>query len=130
MRLARETPSWAACRARAASSSSSIMICNRFTLLSIHQISDGDVAHGPGGASSLWAVDFELSEDQQALRDAARDLLDDLASPPRVRAHIADGALYDATLWRAIVQQGWMGIALPEAAGGLGLGPVELAVVL
>ena len=31
-------------------------------------------------------MDFELSEDQLALRAAARELLDDLAGPGRVRA--------------------------------------------
>jgi alkylation response protein AidB-like acyl-CoA dehydrogenase len=75
-------------------------------------------------------MDFELTDDQQALRDAARDLLDDLASPAAVRAHVASGAPYDVKLWRAVLDQGWMGIAVPEDAGGLGLGPVELAVVL
>jgi alkylation response protein AidB-like acyl-CoA dehydrogenase len=75
-------------------------------------------------------MDFELSDDQQALRDAARDLLDDLASSAHVRAHLASGAPYDAALWKAVVDQGWMGIAVPEDAGGLGLGAVELAVVL
>ena len=75
-------------------------------------------------------MNFELSDDQVALRDAARDLLDDLASPARVRAHLATDAPYDAVLWKAVVEQGWMAIAVPEAQGGLGLGPVELAVVL
>jgi hypothetical protein len=46
-------------------------------------------------------MDFELSDDQLALRSGARELLDDLASPARVRAHTATGDAYDATLWRA-----------------------------
>ena len=37
-------------------------------------------------------MDFELSEDQQALGEAARDLLDDHASPARVRG-VVDGGL-------------------------------------
>jgi alkylation response protein AidB-like acyl-CoA dehydrogenase len=74
-------------------------------------------------------MDFELSGDQLALRDAARDLLDAQASPDRVRAHVASGEPYDPKLWRAVVDQGWMGIAVPEDRGGLGLGMVEVAVV-
>ena len=51
-------------------------------------------------------VDFDLSDDQVALRDAARDLLDKLAPPERVRQ--ADG--FDADLWRAMVDQGWLDV--------------------
>ena len=37
-------------------------------------------------------MDFELSADQVALQDAARDLLDDRAGHDQVRAHLASGA--------------------------------------
>ena len=84
-------------------------------------------------------VDFELSDDQLALRDAARDLLDKRSSPERVRAHIEgagperpserEAQPYDRSLWEAMVEQGWLGIDLPEAQGGLGLGTVEAAVL-
>jgi alkylation response protein AidB-like acyl-CoA dehydrogenase len=81
-------------------------------------------------------VDFELSEDQLALQGAARALLDDLASPAAVRAHLAGGAGaaggsgYDARLWSAMVEQGWFGVELAESDGGLGLGFVDAAVLL
>jgi hypothetical protein len=52
-------------------------------------------------------MDFELSSDQLALRDAARDLLDKLASPERVRKVVDAGGGYDADLWSAMVDQGW-----------------------
>jgi alkylation response protein AidB-like acyl-CoA dehydrogenase len=75
-------------------------------------------------------VDFELSTDQRALQEAARQLLDDLASPSRVRAHLAGGAPYDSALWSAMAEQGWCTVAVPEVDGGLGLGWVEAAVLL
>jgi alkylation response protein AidB-like acyl-CoA dehydrogenase len=75
-------------------------------------------------------VDFDLSDDQVALRDAARRLLDDLAAPARVRAVVDAGGAYDRALWSAVVEQGWMGVALAEEHGGLGLGTVELAILL
>jgi alkylation response protein AidB-like acyl-CoA dehydrogenase len=75
-------------------------------------------------------VDFDLSDDQLALRDAARDLLDGLASPAVVRAHTEGTELYDPALWAAMVEQGWLGVELAEEAGGVGLGAVELAVLL
>jgi len=75
-------------------------------------------------------MDFDLSADQRALQDAARQLLDDQASSERVRAHLASGEPYDRSLWEAMVEQGWPAVAVPEAEGGLGLGWVEAAVLL
>jgi alkylation response protein AidB-like acyl-CoA dehydrogenase len=75
-------------------------------------------------------VDFDLSEDQLALREGARALLDDLAATPRVRKVVETPEGWDRELWSAMVDQGWLGIAVPEADGGVGLGPVELAVLL
>jgi alkylation response protein AidB-like acyl-CoA dehydrogenase len=75
-------------------------------------------------------MDFDLSDDQVALREAAADLLDGLASPARVRAHSEGTDLFDPALWAAMVEQGWLGVELAEESGGLGLGAVELAVLL
>jgi alkylation response protein AidB-like acyl-CoA dehydrogenase len=75
-------------------------------------------------------MDFELSADQVALQEAARDLLDDRAGHDQVRAHLASGRPYDEGLWKALSEQGWLGVALPEADGGIGLGWVEAAVLL
>src|SRR5947208_892436 len=75
-------------------------------------------------------MDFELSDDQLALRDAARDLLDGQSSPAQLRAYTEGSAPYDETLWAAMVDQGWLGVAVAEERGGLGLGLVELAVLL
>ena len=46
-------------------------------------------------------MDFDLTEDQLALRAGATELLDDLASPARVRAHTTTDAPFDGALWRA-----------------------------
>jgi len=74
-------------------------------------------------------MDFELSDDQRALQEAAAALLDDLASSERVRAAAKDERGYDGVLWKAMVDQGWMGVELPADGGGLGLGTVEAAVL-
>ena len=75
-------------------------------------------------------MDFDLTEDQLALRAGAADVLDDLASPARVRAHTTTSDPFDRTLWQAMVDQGWLGVELTEAVGGLGLGSVEVAVLV
>ena len=75
-------------------------------------------------------LDFALSDDQEALRAGARELLDDLGSTTRLRAVVEAGGGIDAELWNAMLEQGWAGVAVPEDRGGLGLGPVEVAVLL
>ena len=72
---------------------------------------------------------FDLSDDQVALRDSARDLLDGRSSVERVRAVVDAGGGMDADLWAAMVDQGWTATELPEASGGLGFGAVEVAVL-
>ncbi len=75
-------------------------------------------------------MDFDLTEDQLALRSGASDVLDDLAAPARVRAHTTTDAPFDPDLWRAMLDQGWLGVEVGESAGGLGLGSVEVAVLV
>ncbi|HZJ28053.1 MAG TPA: acyl-CoA dehydrogenase family protein [Acidimicrobiia bacterium] len=74
-------------------------------------------------------MDFDLSDDQLALREGADDLLEGLASSTAVRAVVERGGGIDRVLWQAMVDQGWLGVARPEAEGGLGLGWVEVAVL-
>ncbi|HVB94264.1 MAG TPA: acyl-CoA dehydrogenase family protein [Acidimicrobiales bacterium] len=80
-------------------------------------------------------MDFELSPEQTALRDAAGSLLDGYAPPERVREFVGSGldpvgpGGFDTTLWAAMADQGWLAIERPEEVGGLGLGMVEVAVL-
>ena len=75
-------------------------------------------------------MDFELSDDQEALRSAAADLLAGRSSMAVARSAMARQGAPDEKLWAAMVEQGWCGLAVPEALGGVGLGWVEAAVVL
>jgi alkylation response protein AidB-like acyl-CoA dehydrogenase len=74
-------------------------------------------------------MDFDLSDDQLALRHGATELLDGFASPAHVRAHTESENAFDGALWDAMVEQGWLGIEVPESEGGIGLGAVEVAVL-
>jgi len=72
-----------------------------------------------------------LSEDQQAIREAARDYLRDHADLDRLRRHIDAGGRADEALWRGFAQElGFAGLGIAETYGGAGLGPVEQALVL
>jgi len=76
-------------------------------------------------------MDFSFSEDQQQVAELARKIFAERASHERQRALERAGApRFDRELWRELAQAGLVGIALPEAYGGGGLGFLELALVL
>ena len=74
-------------------------------------------------------IDFGLSEDQEALARAAREFLARECPPALVRetARTPDGV--PRGLHAKMAELGWMGLIVPEADGGLGLGTLELALV-
>ncbi len=75
-------------------------------------------------------MDFSFTSDQQLLRNAARAFLDEHMKPATVRLLWDDPRGESDTVWKEMVQLGWLGLSLPEAHGGSGLGMVETAIVL
>jgi len=47
-----------------------------------------------------------------------------------VRAHTGTDDAWSVDLWAAMVDQGWLALEQPEAGGGLGLGAIEVAVLV
>jgi alkylation response protein AidB-like acyl-CoA dehydrogenase len=74
-------------------------------------------------------MELEFTPEQEELRAGVRALLDRECPMSLVRAVVEDGAVPDA-LWKHMVELGWPALTVPEPLGGLGLGPVELAVVV
>jgi alkylation response protein AidB-like acyl-CoA dehydrogenase len=74
-------------------------------------------------------MDFDLSEDQQQIKQVARELLAARSPFGKVR-EAAEAQQYEAALWSELVGLGWPGIAVAEEYGGQGLGAVELAVLV
>jgi len=74
-------------------------------------------------------MNFDFSEEQQFIRDQARNFLAQESTPEVVRAALEDEAPYVETLWQNIVELGWTAMAIPEEHGGLGLGYLELCVI-
>jgi alkylation response protein AidB-like acyl-CoA dehydrogenase len=75
-------------------------------------------------------MDFSLSEEQEATRSLARQILTDLVTPERHKELEAQGQWLDRKAWSALADAGLLGIAAPEAHGGSGLGFLEVALVL
>lgn len=74
-------------------------------------------------------MQLEFTSEQEDLRDSVRAVLERECPMTLVRAVVETGDAPDA-LWKHMVDLGWTALTVPEAAGGLGLGPVELAVVV
>jgi alkylation response protein AidB-like acyl-CoA dehydrogenase len=74
-------------------------------------------------------VNFELSEEQDLLRAASRDLLSERAPIEHVRAWADRAEDVDPEVWRLTAGLGWPGLGLPEEYGGAGQGLVEIALV-
>jgi len=72
---------------------------------------------------------FELSEDQALLRTSTRDFLAAAFPFEKSRRVMEDPRGYEAAQWAQLAEMGYLGLTVPPAAGGQGLGVVELAVV-
>lgn len=76
-------------------------------------------------------MDFSFTDEQQAIAALAKQILTDGATPERLRQlERSGGHRFDRDLWRRLAEAGLVGIAVPEAHGGGGLGFVELMLVL
>jgi alkylation response protein AidB-like acyl-CoA dehydrogenase len=75
-------------------------------------------------------MDFAFSSDQQLLKNSARAFLDEHCKPATVRASWDDPRGDNEAMWKEMAQLGWLGLPLPEAHGGSGLGMVETAILL
>ena len=75
-------------------------------------------------------MDFELGDEEQAIRDLTAQVLADMSSHERLKALAADGDHVDRKAWAALASTGVAGTSLPEEYGGLGLGFLATAVAL
>ncbi|MDT4892561.1 MAG: 3-oxo-4-pregnene-20-carboxyl-CoA dehydrogenase alpha subunit [Pseudonocardiales bacterium] len=75
-------------------------------------------------------MDFTLDETQQAVAELAATVLRHDADHGRVEQALAAAGGYDQMLWKSMAQAGLLALALPQACGGEGFGPVEVHAVL
>ncbi|HEV7732481.1 MAG TPA: acyl-CoA dehydrogenase family protein [Candidatus Binatia bacterium] len=75
-------------------------------------------------------MDFAFSPDQEALRDLAKQICQDHVTQDRLKAIEQTPDWFDRDLWGALAKASLLGLALPEEYGGVGLGLVELCLVL
>ena len=74
-------------------------------------------------------MELEFTEDQEELREGVHTMLAGECPMTFVREVVERGASSEP-LWQQMVELGWPALTVPEVDGGLGLGAVELAVVV
>src|SRR3972149_276035 len=75
-------------------------------------------------------MDLGLDEQQEMLKNFARDFLEKECPEQVVREMEEDEKGYSPQLWKGMAQQGWMGLIIPEKYGGTDMGLCELTVLL
>jgi len=76
-------------------------------------------------------MDFRFSEEQLELQAMARSFLEEASGPEQIRAAMQTPLGYDEKVWKQIATElGWACVHIPEEYGGLGLGTVDLVVLL
>jgi acyl-CoA dehydrogenase len=74
-------------------------------------------------------MNFEFSDEQKQLKTEARRFLEAKCPPSAVRAVLEGPQPFDRELWKGLAEMGFLGVAVPEAYGGLGAGYLEACVI-
>jgi alkylation response protein AidB-like acyl-CoA dehydrogenase len=75
-------------------------------------------------------MEFGLNESQEILKESARKFFAGECPIGEVRRLMETDTAYDAKLWAKLAEQGYTGIIFPEEFGGVGLGIVELILLM
>ena len=75
-------------------------------------------------------MDVLPSEEEQMLKNLARQFLESECPPSLARAMEADELGYPPALWKKMAELGWLGLALPEKYGGQSMPLTYLAIIM
>jgi alkylation response protein AidB-like acyl-CoA dehydrogenase len=75
-------------------------------------------------------MQFGLSESQEFLKESARKFFAGECPSAEMRRLMETDTAYDAALWAKLTDQGYTGIIFAEEYGGVGLGKVELMLLM
>ena len=74
-------------------------------------------------------MNLDFSDDQKQLQDQVRRFLTEQCPPSKVRAILEGPEPFDRKLYKGLADMGVLGVAIPEAYGGVGLSHLELCLV-
>jgi alkylation response protein AidB-like acyl-CoA dehydrogenase len=75
-------------------------------------------------------MDFAYTPDQESLRSLAREIFTDKVTTRRLEKVESSTDRIDHDLWKDLASAGLLGVCVPEAQGGSGLGITELSILL
>jgi alkylation response protein AidB-like acyl-CoA dehydrogenase len=75
-------------------------------------------------------MDFSFSDEQEAIRDLARQILADRVTHERLGELEKSSEWFDTDLWQELAQANLTALSLPEEVGGSGYGILESCLVL
>jgi len=75
-------------------------------------------------------VNLSLSEEQEILKQSARDFLEEKCPKSFVKQMEQDEKGYSPELWQEMADLGWMGLVFPEQYGGSEMSFLDLSVLL
>ena len=75
-------------------------------------------------------MNFGFNEEQVLLRSTARKFFENECTSETVRKLMDGPEGMTAELWKKVAEQGWLGLIVPDAYGGMGLGVVDLVVLM
>jgi alkylation response protein AidB-like acyl-CoA dehydrogenase len=75
-------------------------------------------------------MNFGFNEEQELLRNTARKFFENECGSDTVRRLMETPEGISAELWKKLAEQGWLGLIYPEQYDGMGLGLVDLVVLM
>jgi alkylation response protein AidB-like acyl-CoA dehydrogenase len=75
-------------------------------------------------------MNLDINKEQKMVKNSARDFLKSKFSKEVIRELEESEDGYSPKLWDEMVELGWMGLALPEEYAGMGMGFVDLTILL
>jgi alkylation response protein AidB-like acyl-CoA dehydrogenase len=75
-------------------------------------------------------MDFDFSEEEQAISGLTRQILEDKVTHEHLRAMSKAGESFDRDLWKSLAETGVLSASISEQHGGAGLGFLSATVVL
>jgi alkylation response protein AidB-like acyl-CoA dehydrogenase len=74
-------------------------------------------------------MDLDFTEEQDMLRNSARDFLSTECDKQKVREIEESEEGYSPEIWNKMAELGWQGLMIPEEYDGMGMGLMDLLVV-
>jgi len=75
-------------------------------------------------------MDLDFTQEQDMLRTSARDFLTSECDKAKVRKLEEDEKGYSPEIWGKMAELGWLGLMIPDKYEGMGMGFMDLVVVL